>query len=145
MARRASLARPEEAIKIVEQDGCVVLTDFTSLEDLDRVTADAEPFLQSYHTEETDSDLPVDEVQICTRLFGRSETAREKWMQQPNLHVILNHFIRTTTKLFVADPGEEHGTLSTDPILSNSNTLVRMPGANMAKFHRDDYPWQHVN
>ena len=66
-------------------------------------------------------------------------------MQQPNFHLILNHFIRTTTTLFVGDAGEKHEELSTDPILSNSNTLVRMPGAAMAKFHRDDYPWQHIN
>ena len=66
-------------------------------------------------------------------------------MQQPNLHKILNHFIRTTTTLFVGEAGEKHETLSTDPILSNSNTLVRLPGASMAHFHRDDYPWQHVN
>ena len=66
-------------------------------------------------------------------------------MQQPNLHAILNHFIRTTTTMFVGDAGAEHEELSTDPILSNSNTLVRLPGAAMAKFHRDDFIFQHVN
>ena len=51
MARRVSLNEPEEAIKIIKQDGCVILSDFTSLEDLQKVNADAEPYLQAYHTE----------------------------------------------------------------------------------------------
>ena len=51
MARRVSLQEPEKACKIVEEDGCCILTDFTSLEDLQQVNADAEPYLQAYHTE----------------------------------------------------------------------------------------------
>ena len=89
--------------------------------------------------------LPANELLICTRLFGRSETAREKWMQNPSLRKILNHFLRTTTSSIYVDDTSGKPNFAVDPILSNSNTIVRLPGAPVAGFHRDSDPWQQFN
>lgn len=41
MARRVPLSDPELVIKALEEDGGVILTGFTSLEDLDAVNSDS--------------------------------------------------------------------------------------------------------
>lgn len=40
MLQRIPLSRPDEAIKAIEEDGGVILSDFTSLNDLDQVHQD---------------------------------------------------------------------------------------------------------
>lgn len=47
MARRAALSDIKTAIKIVEEDGGVILTGFSSCEDVERVNNDAAPYLKA--------------------------------------------------------------------------------------------------
>ena len=77
-----------------------------------------------------------------TRLFGRSTTAREGWLQQPELHMVFNHFLRTETMPY-HDPNSMK--LSTDPILSSAATLDIGPGVKAQGLHRDDFIWQQTH
>ena len=45
MARRVPLSDPETAIKTIEQDGGVILTDFSSIADVEKVNKDVLPFI----------------------------------------------------------------------------------------------------
>jgi hypothetical protein len=46
MARRVPLSDPEQAIHCLEEDGGVVLTAFSCIEDVQRVTANSAPFIE---------------------------------------------------------------------------------------------------
>lgn len=45
MARRVPLSNPDQAIRFLEEDGGVILTAFSCIEDVQRVTADSAPFI----------------------------------------------------------------------------------------------------
>ena len=47
MARRVPLADPDRAIQCLEEDGAVILTDFSSIVDIEAVSADAAPFIEA--------------------------------------------------------------------------------------------------
>ena len=47
MARRASLHDPTTVINYLEEDGGVILTDFTTIDDLEMVSADAAPYIDA--------------------------------------------------------------------------------------------------
>lgn len=47
MARRVSLNDPDLAIKIIEEDGGVILTDFTTTTLVEQVNADAAPYINA--------------------------------------------------------------------------------------------------
>lgn len=81
------------------------------------------------------------ETSRVTRFFGRSKTAREGWLQQPKLHEIFNHFLRTETIPY-DDPDSMK--LSTDPILSSAATLDIGPGVRAQGLHRDHFIWQQT-
>lgn len=85
--------------------------------------------------------LPRETTRV-TRLFGRSTTAREGWLQQPTLHEVFNYFLRTETIPY-HDPNSLK--LSTDPILSSAATLDIGPGVKAQGLHRDDFIWQQTH
>jgi hypothetical protein len=47
MARHASLKNPEMIIQILEEDGGVIVDDFSSVDDVYKVNADAAPYLKA--------------------------------------------------------------------------------------------------
>ncbi len=51
MARRVSLHDAETAIKIIEEDGGVILTHFSSTTDVEKVNRDAAPFIAAFKAE----------------------------------------------------------------------------------------------
>lgn len=86
------------------------------------------------------------ETTRCSRLFGRSATARETWLQQPAFLDILNHFLRTE---FVIHHDEQDPSknvvLKTDAILSAAATLDIGSGVKAQGLHRDDFIWQQTH
>ena len=82
------------------------------------------------------------ETSRCYRLFGRSKTARESWLQQPAILEILNHFLRTKTV-----PYNDNGStvIETNAILSAAATLDIGPGVKAQALHRDDFIWQQTH
>ncbi|KAM0798055.1 hypothetical protein BDR22DRAFT_823851 [Usnea florida] len=128
MARRVPLNDPKTAIQVIEQDGGVILTGFSSIANVQ---------------EQASKSLPP-ETARCTRLFGRSTTAREIWLQQDSLQQVLAHFLRTVTKPYHWVDAAE-GELATNPILSASATLDISPGVKAQGLHRDDWIWQQAH
>ena len=51
MARRVPLNDVETAIKIIEQDGGVILTGFSNIVDVEKVNSDAAPFIAAIQAE----------------------------------------------------------------------------------------------
>jgi hypothetical protein len=47
MARRAPLTEPDRAIKILKEDGGVVLTGFSSVTNVEKVNAEATPYINA--------------------------------------------------------------------------------------------------
>lgn len=47
MARRISLTNPDRAIEILKEDGGVILTGFAKAEDVEKVNADAAPYIDA--------------------------------------------------------------------------------------------------
>lgn len=84
-------------------------------------------------------DLPPATVRV-SRFFGRSETAREVWLQQPSLLEILQYFLRTES---VSYNGTEK--IVSDPILSAAATLDIGPGITAQELHRDDFIWHQTH
>lgn len=82
------------------------------------------------------------ETTRCTRLFGRSQTAREIWLQQPDLLRVINHFLGTVSQPYNFDKGVE---IATDAILSAAATLDIGPGVQRQGLHRDDFIWQQTH
>ena len=78
----------------------------------------------------------------CTRLFGRSRTAREVWLQQPAFLQIINHFLRSESIPYNDKTSTTH---STNAILSASATLDIGPGVEAQDLHRDDFIWHQTH
>ncbi|KAI9726679.1 MAG: hypothetical protein M1834_008944 [Cirrosporium novae-zelandiae] len=120
-------------IEAIKKDGGVIAKNYTSLEDLEKVNAETKPYL--------DADKPwkgalfPPETRRCTRLIGRSETAREKWLVNQRLTEVLNYFVTKTTKNYY---DQKQHTYTTYPVLSVSITMDVRPGAKGQRFHRDD-------
>ncbi|KAL8726067.1 MAG: hypothetical protein Q9166_006946 [cf. Caloplaca sp. 2 TL-2023] len=141
MARRVSLDDPDAIIQIIKEDGGVVLTDFSDTADVKKVNEDARPYINAILEERMSHGQPR-ETTRCTRLFGRSATARETWLQQPAFLKVVNHFLRTET---IHYNGSGATSLGTDAILSAAATLDIGPGVQAQDLHRDDFIWQQTH
>lgn len=77
ISREAGL---EAFIKAVEQDGCVIIKDFTDLEALEQAGKEVQPYLDA-SLEASGSTVGAlnGGTATCTRLIGRSQTVREKF------------------------------------------------------------------
>ena len=58
MIRRVPLDMPSAAIKAIEEDGGVILTGFSSVEDVQRVNAHAEPYINAIVDDVTTHSAP---------------------------------------------------------------------------------------
>lgn len=87
MVRRVSRAEGLEAfVAALEEDGCVVVKDFTDPDTLKHAQQEVQPYL--------DAQGPGSKVgalnggtATCTRLVGRSRTVREKFFSDPLFQV----------------------------------------------------------
>ena len=85
--------------------------------------------------------LPRETTRV-TRVFGRSATAREGWLQQPNLHEVFYYFVRTETASYQDSNSMK---LRTNPVLSSAETLDIGLGVKAQGLHRDDSIWQQTH
>ncbi|KAF5129865.1 Dioxygenase swnH1 [Metarhizium anisopliae] len=142
MARRVPLDRPEEAIRVVKEDGGVILTGFTSAGQVDKVNQDIEEIMTKRKSDEAFKAIYNGRI-YCGHLYGLSETAREEWALDPNIQSIVNHFLRT-----VNPPEVDKNSMrarSTNAILSQANSILTLPGGAGQALHRDDSIWQKVH
>ena len=63
-------------------------------------------------------------------------------MQRPEVHQILNSFLKTTSV-----PYNDQGgcVIETNPILSSAATMQISPGEKAQDLHRDDFIWQRTH
>lgn len=67
-------------IRAVEQDGCVIIKDFTDSESLDEAQKEVQPYLDASKAAAGSTVGALNGgTAICTRLIGRSRTVREKF------------------------------------------------------------------
>ncbi|KAH7122340.1 hypothetical protein B0J11DRAFT_615780 [Dendryphion nanum] len=126
------------AIQALEKDGAVIVTGFTSLEELETVNNDMQRFWE--HVDDKQPiDFYPDKVQTCYAVFGRSKTLREKWVLNDGFHKVCQHFLRTES---IPYQGEKTEVVVNDPILSTSVSVNILPGAVAQLLHRDDMTWQ---
>jgi len=77
--QRIPYSKPRsDFITALQKDGCVVVTGFTDDETLEQARKEVQPFLDAEEVGSTVGALNGG-TRTCTRLVGRSKTAREKW------------------------------------------------------------------
>lgn len=71
-------------IDAVEKDGCVIIKDFTDLESLSDAQEEVQPYLDASAAAAGSKVGALNGgTATCTRLVGRSKTAREKFFSDP--------------------------------------------------------------
>lgn len=85
MAQRISRGAGLQAfIDAVEKDGCVIIQNFTDMESLADAQAEVQPYLDASIAESGSKVGALNGgTATCTRLVGRSKTAREKFFSDP--------------------------------------------------------------
>lgn len=81
MVQRLNRAAGLQAfISAIEQDGCVIIKDFTDLDSLDIAHEEVQPYLdESLASSGSTVGALNGGTATCTRLVGRSKTVREKF------------------------------------------------------------------
>ncbi|KFA74744.1 hypothetical protein S40288_08833 [Stachybotrys chartarum IBT 40288] len=123
-------------IDAIEQDGCVVIKDFTDLASLEEASKEVQPYLDASVAEAGSTVGALNGgTATCTRLVGRSRTVREKFFSDSLYQDLANYFIGLETTVWY---GGEPKVQKSDPLLSISITMSSQPGSNSQKLHRDD-------
>ncbi|KAI1392418.1 uncharacterized protein F4822DRAFT_425628 [Hypoxylon trugodes] len=123
-------------IDAVEKDGCVIIKDFTDLESLADAQKEVQPYLDASIAESGSKVGALNGgTATCTRLVGRSKTAREKFFSDPLYQDLAEHFIGIESKTWY---GEEAEINKSHPLLSISITMDSRPGCKPQRLHRDD-------
>lgn len=88
IARSAGL---DAFIRAVEQDGCVIIQDFTDPESVIEAQNEVQPYLDaSLSTSKSTVGALNGGTATCTRLIGRSRTVREKFFSD-SLYQVCAH------------------------------------------------------
>ncbi|GAW15161.1 hypothetical protein ANO14919_045700 [Xylariales sp. No.14919] len=124
-------------IDAVEQDGCVIIQDFTDVESLDKSLEEVKPYLDASIAEQEGSSVGAlnGGTATCTRLVGRSQTVREKFFSDSLYQDIADYFIGLETRIWY---GTKPTVQKSDPLLSISITMSSQPGCKAQELHRDD-------
>lgn len=142
----------DAVIAAIVKDGGVILKNFTTAEIVEQVNAEVAPWLEADKPWRVSRSLKTcrvfqtinshvkgklfpPETRRCTRLVGRSDTARKEWIGNDQLFRVLDHFLSKTTRIFYDDVPKVH---TTKPILSTASTIDVRPGAIGQRLHRDD-------
>ncbi|KAI6084646.1 hypothetical protein F4821DRAFT_167360 [Hypoxylon rubiginosum] len=123
-------------IDAVEKDGCVIIKDFTDLESLSDAQEEVQPYLDASAAAAGSKVGALNGgTATCTRLVGRSKTAREKFFSDPLYQDLAEYFIGLES---TAWHGGEARVTKSHPLLSISITMSSQPGCNAQLLHRDD-------
>ncbi|OTB01183.1 hypothetical protein M426DRAFT_14760 [Hypoxylon sp. CI-4A] len=120
----------------VEKDGCVIIKDFTNLESLADAQKEVQPYLDASIAESGSTVGALNGgTATCTRLIGRSKTAREKFFSDPLYQDLAEYFLGIESTTWY---GEEAEVNKSHPLLSISITMDSRPGCKAQRLHRDD-------
>ncbi|KAI8961486.1 hypothetical protein F5Y11DRAFT_326334 [Daldinia sp. FL1419] len=123
-------------VDAIEKDGCVIVEGFTTLEALADAQEEVQPYLDaSVATSGSTVGALNGGTATCTRLIGRSKTAREKFFSDPLYQELAEHFIGIES---IAWYGDEPEVNKSHPLLSIAITMDSRPGCKAQRLHRDD-------
>ncbi|EXJ82789.1 hypothetical protein A1O3_06604 [Capronia epimyces CBS 606.96] len=133
--KRISRSAPfSQFIEAVEQDGCVIVRDFTDPATVEQANQEVKPWL-----ERQDAGAKVGalggKTRTVTKLVGRSPTVREKFFADPIYQGLCEHFLALETTHWY---GPKPLTTTSHPLLSISITFDIPPGTPAQGLHRDD-------
>jgi ectoine hydroxylase-related dioxygenase (phytanoyl-CoA dioxygenase family) len=131
--QRVPATETEKLFDVIKEDGCVIITGFTSPELLDQVNAEVSPYLLA--DKPWKGALFPPETRRCPRLVARSKTVREHWLCSDVVTNIIDQFLSTTTSNYY---GEEKHTYTSKPQVNTTLTMEINPGAKAQRLHRDD-------
>ncbi|KAF2501518.1 hypothetical protein BU16DRAFT_477258 [Lophium mytilinum] len=133
--RRIPYDSPRSAfIEALENNGCVIVQNFTTQEALAEAKKDVQPYLD---VEEPASSVGAlqGSTKTCTRLIGRSATVREKFLADELYQDMVEHFLAIESTCYY---GANATTTTCHPLLSVSITVDMRPGTLAQQLHRDD-------
>lgn len=129
----------DEILAIIERDGGVILTDFTTIEELALIDYDVELYRKEYEGQATKvkggSGVIPQETLAVPGLVGKSPTIA-KICQYP---VLKNLRTSILEERFCGSSEGISGEAVIDPLLSYAVTFWIGPGAPRQRLHRDDY------
>lgn len=121
-------------IEALEQDGCVIIKDFTDQATVDKANDEVRPWL-----DQQDSGITVGALQgktrTVTRLIAKSATVREQWFADTLYQDLCEHFLALETTHWY---GAEPVTTTSHPLLSIAISFDIPPGTQAQGLHRDD-------
>lgn len=126
----------QDILRVIEQDGGVILTNFTSLEDLAAIDADVEAHRASTNTTENSAlHIIPKETLAIPGLVGKSSTIARICSENTVLEQLRTSILQEKFSVFREDFVEEN---TIDPLLSTSLTFHIGYGAPRQRLHRDD-------
>ncbi|ETN39035.1 uncharacterized protein HMPREF1541_07077 [Cyphellophora europaea CBS 101466] len=125
----------EDFVRALEQDGCVIVSDFTTPEVVSKANAEVQPFLHAQGLPGAKVGALAGKTQTVNRLIGRSKTVREKFFSDPLYQELCEHFLAMETTAWY---GDEARTNKSHPLLSIAITFDIPPGTPAQGLHRDD-------
>ncbi|KAJ5223758.1 hypothetical protein N7468_008300 [Penicillium chermesinum] len=131
--QRIDRAHQEAIIQAIIQDGCCIIQNFTDVETVQKVNAEAKPYLDA--DKPWKGELFPPETRRCANLAGRSQTARENWLVDPLVRALTAKFVDKTTSNFY---GETKHTYTSEAVCTIAMTFDIGPGAKAQRLHRDD-------
>ncbi|KAK6386160.1 hypothetical protein LTS17_001735 [Exophiala oligosperma] len=124
----------EEILEVIERDGGVILTGFTSAEELSAIDRDVEAHRKQTRSEKGAlPNLPRETLSVAG-LVGKSPTVA-RMCEYPVLEKLRTHILQENFDV-IREDHVEHNTI--DPLLSISMTFHIGPGAPRQRLHRDD-------
>ncbi|KAK5221060.1 hypothetical protein LTR99_007118 [Exophiala xenobiotica] len=121
-------------IEALEQDGCVIIKDFTDEATLKQADKEVRPWL-GVEDEGAVVGALQGKTKTVTRLIGRSPTVREQFFANPIYQDLCEHFLALNTTHWY---GDKPLTTTSHPLLSISITFDIPPGTSAQGLHRDD-------
>ena len=129
-------AHIQDILRVIERDGGIILTDFTSSEQLDAIDADVElQRAKAPTTEGSALSIIPKETLAVPGLVGKSDTIADICDHQPVLELLRKHILEYKFRVIRENIIEEN---VIDPLLSISTTLNIGYGAPRQIIHRDD-------
>ncbi|KEF60819.1 uncharacterized protein A1O9_02381 [Exophiala aquamarina CBS 119918] len=121
-------------IEAIEQDGCVIVTDYSDRTTVEQANEEVRPWLEKQGEGAVVGALQG-QTRTVTRLIGKSETVREKFYADPLYQDLCEHFLALETTHYY---GDKPSTTTSHPLLSIAITFDIPPGTPAQGLHRDD-------
>jgi len=130
-------------VAALEEDGCVVITDFTSPSSIDAAQQELEPYLDTLSP--SDSEKPATEHTVTntlplSHLLASNEGLRSAILGPPLIHSVAAHFLTLSTTHYAAN---NPVATTAQPALSNAVAQVLRPSQTPPPLSRPDAIHHH--